>query len=85
VCRLADAGGCRWPAFVTDGEVTAVSLVIPVGAVAAGGPAAMACRLLAVAFRTLDPSTVRTSWIPVRARRPVVGRLLRRVRKAVHP
>lgn len=45
VCHL-DPGPFRWPTFAEDVETTAVSLGIPVGSSAAGGPLAMARRLL---------------------------------------
>lgn len=47
VLHIADQGPYRWPTVATDGPVTAVSLGIPVGADPAGGPAALARRLLA--------------------------------------
>ena len=45
VCHL-DPGPFRWPTFAEDAEVAAVSLGIPVGSSATGGPLAMARRLL---------------------------------------
>lgn len=45
VCH-PDQGQFRWPTFVEDADVAAVSLGIPVGSAATGGPLAMARRLL---------------------------------------
>jgi hypothetical protein len=45
VCHL-DRGPFRWPTLDEDADVTAVSLGIPVGSGAAGGPLGMARRLL---------------------------------------
>ncbi|MER7459205.1 hypothetical protein [Micromonospora sp. NPDC126480] len=47
VLHVADQAPYRWPTVATDGPVTAVSLGIPVGVDPAGGPAALARRLLA--------------------------------------
>jgi asparagine synthase (glutamine-hydrolysing) len=46
VLHLGDQGAYRWPVLAAEGPVTAVSLGLPVGADATGGPAALAGRLL---------------------------------------
>ncbi|MET8146993.1 hypothetical protein ACIBSW_04230 [Actinoplanes sp. NPDC049668] len=43
----SDQGAYRWPMVATDGPVSALSLGLPVGADTAGGPVALARRLLA--------------------------------------
>src|SRR5690349_5542565 len=42
----SEQGAYRWPMVATEGPVTAVSLGLPVGADTAGGPVALAQRLL---------------------------------------
>jgi asparagine synthase (glutamine-hydrolysing) len=46
VLALGDQGAYRWPVITSTGPVTAVSLGLPVGVDAAGGPVALAQRLL---------------------------------------
>ncbi|MEV6493138.1 hypothetical protein AB0M20_31630 [Actinoplanes sp. NPDC051633] len=47
VLHAPDGGGYRWPIVAQDHQVTAVSLGLPVGLDTAGGPAALARKLLA--------------------------------------